>query len=282
MCGRCSSYGSVTNVASMPLAEVSGLAASRRNVGVIYAHEDSGAMPLVTAFSAAGQVLGTITFMGATNLDWEDMAVGPCPTGWCIYVADIGDNAASRATPYYVYRVTEPVITVGTTFGMVPLLAERLEFQYPSGAKYDAETFLMHPVTGDAYIVSKHQNIGTKSIAFKAAAPLSTTSANVMTRVAQMNIPDGFELSITGGDIDPCGTTLLIRGYSALYHFVLPPSATSFDSIFASPFTRVPVSGFGDEPQGEAVCWNPGGGYFTASEQSPASLPQQLHFVGCR
>jgi hypothetical protein len=39
--------------------------------------------------------------------DWEDVAAGPCPGGRCLYVADIGDNTASRPS-VTVYRVPEP------------------------------------------------------------------------------------------------------------------------------------------------------------------------------
>ena len=48
---------------------------------------------------------------------------------------------------------------------------------------------------------------------------------------------------------------------------VLPAGASSFDAIFTAPFSRVPVAAFPvGEAQGESVCWNPGGGYFTAVE----------------
>lgn len=277
VCGRCAAYGSVTNMGMIGLVELSGLAASRMNPGVLYAHDDSGGPASLTIMRTNGATIGTLALMNATNLDWEDLALGPCPTGTCLYVGEIGDNANANLT-YAVYRVPEPVIAPGTMPGMLIANAERFELAYPNGLKTDAETLLVHPVTGDVYVVSKRQ-FGSKSSAYKAAAPLAPVSPNVMTLVASMAVPDGLDLPITAGDIDPCGTTLLLRSYSTLYQFVLPANAASFDAIFTAPFSRVPVASFpAQEAQGEAVCWNPGGGYFTASE----GQLQQLHFVGCQ
>lgn len=277
ICGRCTTYGPVRSLGPVGITELSGLAASQKNPGILYAHDDSGGPASLTIMSTLGATVGQLVVMGSMNVDWEDLALGPCPAGSCLYVGEIGDNGASGATPTVVYRVTEPTIAAGTMPGMLTATAERLELQYPNNAHFDAETLLVHPTTGDVYIVSKH-TFGTKSSAYKATAPLSATSINVMTRVAMLAVPDGLDLPLTGGDIDPCGNTLLLRSYSTLYQFVLPANATSFDAIFTAPFTRVPVSPFpGGEAQGEAVCWRPGGGYYTASE----GQAQQLHFVGC-
>lgn len=278
VCGRCTTYGPVMSLGQVGIVELSGLAASQKNPGILYAHDDSGGSASLTIMSAVGATVGQLVVMGSMNIDWEDLALGPCPTGSCLYIGEIGDNGASGSTPKVVYRVTEPTIAAGTMPGMLTAAAERLELQYPNNAHFDAETLMVHPATGDVYVVSKHA-FGTKSSAYKAAAPLSSTSINVMTRVAMLAVPDGLDLPLTGGDIDPCGNTMLLRSYSTLYQFVLPANATSFDAIFTVPFTRVPVSAFpAGEAQGEAVCWRPGGGYYTASE----GMAQQLHFVGCQ
>ncbi len=277
ICGRCTTYGAVQNMGPIGLLELSGLAASRLNAGVLYAHNDSGGAASITIMRTSGATIGELALTNATNLDWEDLAVGPCPTGSCLYVGEIGDNGSSNLS-YSVYRVAEPVVPATGMAGTLMVTAERFELAYPNGLKTDAETLMIHPISGDLYIVSKQQ-FGTKSSAFKAVAPLAPVTPNVMTRVAMLAVPDGLDLPITGGDIDPCGTSILLRSYSTLYQFVLPTNATSFDAIFTAPFSRVPVASFpGQEAQGEAVCWNPGGGYFTASE----GQLQQLHFVGCQ
>lgn len=259
------------------LTEISGLAASRIHPGVVYAHNDSGGLPVVYAFSTPGASLGAFTLTGAVNNDWEDMAVGPCPAGSCLYVGEIGDNGSNAAYPYAVYRATEPTSATGTQ----NLPTEKFEIRYPNGDKHDCETLMVHPVTGDVYVVTKHA-FGQKSAVYKAAAPLSSVTVNQLVKVADLAVPAGTDLPLTAGDIHPCGTAVLLRSYSAIYQFTLPADA-GFDSIFTTPFTRVPAPPLGlsasQEAQGEAISWSDDGrGYYTASE----GANPQLHFVGCQ
>jgi hypothetical protein len=194
-----------------------------------------------------------------------------------IYVADIGDNGANRATPYFVYRFPEPTTVPMSSVSVTTW--ERLELRYPNGAHFDCESFMVHPLTGDVYLFTKHQ-FGTKSSAYKAVAPLSTSAPNDLSLVAMLAVPDGLDLPITAGDIDPCGQSLLLRSYNALYQF--KATGSSFDSALTASFTRVPsppqslnASG---ELQGEAVGWLPGGGYATISEGVSATM----HVVSCQ
>jgi hypothetical protein len=88
------------------LPEASGLAASRRTPGVLWAHNDSGD-PFVFALTATGGVKGRVFVTGARVWDWEDIAVGPCANGTCLYIADIGDNDRRRQS-VTIYRTPEP------------------------------------------------------------------------------------------------------------------------------------------------------------------------------
>src|SRR5262245_21722516 len=73
------------------LPEASGLAASRTTAGCLWSHGDSGA-PEIVAVDTKGKVIGRVSVPDATLVDWEAMAAGPCGSGSCLYVADIGDN----------------------------------------------------------------------------------------------------------------------------------------------------------------------------------------------
>ena len=83
-------------VALGELPEASGVAVSRRSPGVLWAINDSG-QPVLFALDSSGTVKGKVRVAGASVDDWEDIAVGPCPGGSCLYVADIGDNHARRS-----------------------------------------------------------------------------------------------------------------------------------------------------------------------------------------
>src|SRR5678816_20005 len=50
---------------------------------------------------------GSVHVTGAEIVNWEDIAVAPCPGGSCLYIGDIGDNHASRSS-IAIYRVPEP------------------------------------------------------------------------------------------------------------------------------------------------------------------------------
>ena len=97
------------------ITEASGIAASRRNPGTLWIHNDSGAGPRVYALSMMGATLAIYDLGGASARDWEDIAVGPGPVAGSsyLYVGDIGDNAESR-TSIDVYRVAEPDVKSGS------------------------------------------------------------------------------------------------------------------------------------------------------------------------
>ncbi len=101
--------GSIQNSS---VTESSGIAASRKNANVLWTHNDSGNAAQVFPMTAAGTNLGTYTISGASNTDWEDIAIGPGPTAGAeyLYVGDIGDNNGVRSN-VSVYRVPEPVVS---------------------------------------------------------------------------------------------------------------------------------------------------------------------------
>ena len=59
-------------------------------------------------FYQLGHLKATLTIANVRNVDWEDIACGPCHGGhdYCIYIADTGGNTRHDANT--VYRVVEP------------------------------------------------------------------------------------------------------------------------------------------------------------------------------
>jgi hypothetical protein len=130
---QCRPDGPVAAIAELP--EASGLAVSRRGTGRLWAHNDSGE-PILFALDSRGSVTGRVRLSGVTLDDWEAVAVGSCPGGSCVYVADIGDNNARREH-ITIYRFPEPSgseasVSVNGIF----------HAQYPDGA-HDAEAVLV-------------------------------------------------------------------------------------------------------------------------------------------
>jgi hypothetical protein len=128
------------------LNEASGIAVSQRVPGRLWTHNDSG-QPVLFALDTHGAVTGRVRLTGAPVVDWEAIAVGPCPAGSCIYIGDIGDNSAARKS-ISVYRFAEPADSPASV-----KVTDVFHATYPDGA-HDAETLLVTP-PGDLYIVTK-------------------------------------------------------------------------------------------------------------------------------
>ncbi len=255
-----------------PLVELSGLAASRVSPEVLYAHNDSGDSARFFAISSVdAHLLATFTLDGGTNVDWEDVAVGPCPSGSCVYLGDIGDNDRSRAE-YAVYRVAEPAQPTANA----TLTFERFAFRYPGNARHNAESLAVHPLTGRVYVITK-EDLGVISQVFRFPEPMSTDSTATLVKVSDLSVPVGLDSQVTAADIDPCGKALLVRLYNRLVELRLPEGEADFEAIFTQPPVQVP---FADEALGEAVAFAPDGrSYFLSGERLSAEAP--LYRVVC-
>jgi hypothetical protein len=263
-----STYTVVGEVGSPAIVEPSGLAASRLTPGVLYVHnEDTTAIVAISTTNVS--TLGTFNVANVTPADWEDVATGPCPAGKCIYMGDIGRSSANFPTPpstFAVYRIPEPNIGAGQTSG--DLTAEKFPFQYPDSPK-DAEALMVHPTTGDIYVITKSQSGLSKVYKFPKPLPAPGTMTT-LTFVANIQLPtkadDIWFGQATAGAIHPCGSRFLLRTYRNVYEFRAPAG-----SGFESAFTATPVVLTNTvEGQGEAIEYEANGAsYFTMSESDP-------------
>jgi hypothetical protein len=200
-------------VASNSLVEASGLAASRDNVGVLWANNDSGDSARLFAMTTAGTHLGVYNISGASAIDWEDIAIGPGPVAGTdyLYIGDIGDNFNIRST-IKVYRVAEPVVSPAQSPVTVTLTGtQAITLAYPDGPR-DAET-LMVDVNGDIYIVSKR--VTAHGRMYRAAYPQATSGTVTLEFVGELpwGSVDGSG-GATGGDIASDGAAIIIRRYT--------------------------------------------------------------------
>jgi hypothetical protein len=247
----------VNNLARTDLLEISGVAASRINAGILYIHNDSGNSAQVYLTDATGADKGTLSLTTVGNRDWEDIAVGPGPIAGInyIYVADIGDNDVKYSS-VFIYRFPEPDLTGKTIPYVTNITAvDAIELKYPDGPR-NAETLMIDPLTKDIYIVSKESNI---SKIYVARYPQSTTSATIMAPVAQL-----YFNKATGGDISPDGTEILLRSNQLIWYWKLPVGT----SISAGLLMQPQVAPYANnEPQGEGVGFAAdGSGYYTDTE----------------
>jgi hypothetical protein len=256
------------------IKESSGLVASRSTPGLFWTHNDSGDGPFIYGFDNRGGRKGVWRVAGASARDWEDMAAGPGPerNQSYLYIGDIGDNREQRSE-IVVYRIREPAITAADapSTKSKPRLtesAEAIRLRYPDG-KHDAETLMVHPVTGSIFVVTKVAFVNPSI--YEAAGPVSSDRPITLKRLGELNIPSLLGGIITGGDISPDGRRVALCDYMQGYEIVLPQGA-AFNKIWNQPLMPI---GLGQRKQGEAIAYRlDGKALLATSEGSTAPLIQ--------
>jgi hypothetical protein len=267
-------YGQPTTVAIIKdksISESSGLVASRTTPGAYWTHNDSGDGPFIYAFDTRGDSFGTFRVNGAEARDWEDIAAGPGPqpNRSYLYIGDIGDNDAVRPD-VIVYRVAEPALSTSTRKftksrpGSTEL-AEAIRLKYPDG-KHDAEALLIHPRTGNLYIVTKV--LIANPVVYEAVAPLTVGKSITMRRVGEPRVPSLFGGAITGGSISPDGRRVALCDYFSGYELALPAGMSNFDDIWKQKMTSFDL---GKRKQGESITYRLDGKAFLATSEGKQS-----------
>ncbi|HUS09575.1 MAG TPA: hypothetical protein VMZ30_03840 [Pyrinomonadaceae bacterium] len=253
------------------VSESSGLVSSRTTPGLYWTHNDSGDGPFLYAFDSQGAPKGVWRVSGATARDWEDLAIGPGPERGInyLYIGDIGDNRVARAE-LRVYRVPEPVITPADASSTKanPISTkdpEIIRLRYPDG-RHDAEALLVHPVSGNIYIVIKVPF--EDPVIYEARAPLSTAEVTTMDRIGEIRLTAFFGGLITGGDISPDGSRVALCDYDQGYELVLPDAGAPFNEIWKQPLQPIDI---GERKQGEAIGYRLDGRALLATSEGKRS-----------
>ena len=273
------SYGpprTITTLKDPSITESSGLVASRTTPGVYWTHNDSGDGPFIYSFDTQGRSLGVFRVTGAQAYDWEDMSIGPGPQRGksYLYLGDIGDNQEKRAE-IVVYRVLEPTLAATTKPStkkrpQATQAAEAITLKYPDG-KHDAETLLVHPTTGNIYIVTKVPLLNP--VVYEAAPPFSTGKAITMRRIGEIRVPSLFGGVLTGGSVSPDGRRVAFCDYFSGYELVLPASANDFNEIWKQRMTSFDL---GKRKQGEGIAYRLDGDAFIATSEGKGSAVIQV------
>ena len=146
------------------IKESSGLSASECQ-DVLWTHNDSGNDALIYAMSTEANT----SAWRADGAPERRLGVGrdlQGPGGKCfLLLGDIGDNDETRGE-VEIYRIPEPTAsaetassTSATPLGTEPV--QTMRFSYPNGSN-DAETLLVHPWTGDIYVVTREERTGRR------------------------------------------------------------------------------------------------------------------------
>jgi hypothetical protein len=195
------------------------------------------------------------------------MAVAHCPSGSCVYLADVGGNLSPR-TQFSIARAPEPDVRVDMPGGTTSIAAERLVFSYPDNANHNAESMLVDPSSDTIYIITK-VTAGMPSTVYKLLATFGG-AALTAEKVLDLTVPKSTDKEAVSASAHPCAPAFLLRTYNTLYEF-RAAAGSPLEAAFSATPTVVPVA---TETQGEGVTYRPDGrGYFTTTEGSqPPSI----------
>jgi hypothetical protein len=244
----------LAEVVNPRLEEMSGLAASVINPGLLWTHNDSGNSAEVFLINDKLEIKLTCRLKDVVNRDWEDIAVGsgPDPKKTYVYVADIGDNLA--IFPYKkIYRFEEPVLKNETNEILISEF-DTITFAL-EGIKKDAESMMIDPSTKNIYIISKWED--PESL-YELKYPYSTK--DTLTASVLMTLP---LLRIVAADFSDDGKEVIMKNYKNVYYWKI-------DKPLQEALSEPPhIVEYQQEPQGEAITFaKDGSGFFTVGERN--------------
>jgi hypothetical protein len=244
---ECTNGSLITALRELP--EASGLAASRRDKNLFWAHNDS-AEPIVFGVSADGAIRARVRVTGASVTDWEAVTTAACGSGNCLFIGDIGDNDRARRS-VTVYRTAEPASADNATEQATAIRAV-----YPEGAQ-DAEALFAY---GESlFIVSKGERTPIRVYRFPALTAETSHTLQLVTTLTPEGADEDFR--VTDAAISPDNRWIVLRSNDLLLFYDAkrllagsPGTPLSFDLR--------PLK----EPQGEGVAWADNRTLFLAGE----------------
>lgn len=214
------------------LTELSGLAASQRHPGVLWALNDGGnAAALIALDARSCEVLGQAA-LSVPNTDWEGLAAGMRKGRPVLFIGDIGNNTRTRTT-VSVIEVAEP--DLGTTTAT----ARVHPFSFPDGP-VDAEGIMARGTR--VWVVTKQFSGSIYRVQLKRGTAQEVGSAPSFA---------------TDAALSPTADFFAIRDYPSIHLYRKMP-----------PGQRVGRSTPPQQPQAEAITFSRNGRWlYTASEQ---------------
>lgn len=262
-------------VANPLLDELSGLAVSHADPGLLWAHNDSGDGPNLFRVGLAGEDYGRVTVEGAQAVDWEDIAAFDWQGQPAILIGDVGDNHA-RHDHSTLYAVSDP----GRSG--VPKRLWTLQFRYPDGPR-DCESVAVDPVDGVVLLLSKRDfppRLYALPLPTDASPPPAMSTARYLGKVETIPEPTldalaqplylGILSSLpTAMDVSRDGRFAVVTTYGDAYLYRRQPGQP-WIAAFAQTPLRIPLPHLRQTEAGAIAA--DGRSLFVSSEKRPTPL----------
>lgn len=267
--------------------EASGLIMSRKNNSgsIFWTHNDSSTSPttnnVIYAISPGKGILATVRLSGTSNVDWEDIAIGPGPIAGkdYIYVGNIGSSAGSARK---IYRIEEPVVNVNQAAVSITIATTDVDTYSFTLPFNDAEGFFIDPITGDGFIFQKVGGSATRPITspvYRMPAAQFVDGGGALTlafvaNVRTLGVGNTNDGGITAADISADGKYFAISNYQEIWAWSVNRAAgETISSVLVAnsvgPYHRLFGSGWGSE----SITFSPDRSrFYTLAEGSGSSL----------
>jgi len=262
--GRFMAPKGYASMQSNEIREASGLVRSAVNPGLLWTHNDSGDAARVFLIDPlSGSIRMEVVLDGVKNIDFEDITLREEDGQSKLVVADIGDNRAVR-DEVVLYQFNEPEL------GDLPSLTipfEKLEvmrLRYVEGPR-DAESLMAAPDGSLVLLTKREEQVLIYPFHFEPGSSTLESSGELALSM------------VTAGDMNEAGE-ILIRTYDAIYYWPKAPGELA-ERLATGPGARVLAP---SEIQGEAICWDGQGGFYTLSEQLLFSTQRVFHALSAQ
>ena len=228
-------------LANPALDELSGLAVSKADPGVLWGHNDSGSKAELFRIGVDGEDLGSLRISGAQAHDWEDIAAFEWQGQPALLIADVGDNKAKRKA-VTLYAVRDP----GRSGDKARLLWQ-LDFRYDDGPR-DCEAVAVDAADHSVLLLTKREKPKRlyRLPLPDAKPPIGVAVAERLGEVTTVPQPSTFDHISnpmqanffgmpTAMDISPDGHSLLVLTYQHALRWRRADGQPWIDALAATP-----------------------------------------------